>query len=286
MDVMVAEAQHDGTVAHRSPRGTCVTVTSRGQGGCYGRADFFQRPPMTPLFALLACTSPDADSGLSESAVDSPIESSVDSDPVGGPNVKYHFKEFYTGTKIKGAEVTYGDVTVTTDDDGYAEFDVAADAVAVFTMSHAEYRPTVFHNYIGGGTYETDSRVPSTNTLSLLGQLMGLTPDESKGILLVQLFGTDPTYEGDAPPVAGATIDVDAAYQVALTYDEEADFGLGPSNTTTEGELSYVIFVNLDPGTITISVDEPEGYACTYGAMSVDVAANSYNSVSLFCPPE
>lgn len=139
--------------------------------------------------------------------------------------------------------------------------------------------------YIGPLHYSSLTCLPATTTLGLLAATLELELDPEKGILLVQLFAHDPAVSASSEDLAGATIDIDVAYDTVLVSDASGTAGIASGNVTVEGSQSFVIFVNVPAGPVVISTEEPDGHACTMGTTSIEMTAGAYISANQYCPP-
>jgi len=242
------------------------------------------------LALLIACNGDDpADSGVEADAdtdtdADSDTDADTDSDTDTDVEFTGGFFEFLSGQEVEEATITAGDVVTATDADGFVTLSYAPNTDIEILFEHEDFRDFYIYNHIGAEDYAINYLVPATGTIAGLGAIMGITIDTSKAIVSVSVRDGAPA---SSDYVEGVTIDLDAAYDVALIFDEAANTGLAAGNTTLEGEQSTVIFVNVEAGDLTPVITHPdEAATCTLGSETFNAPAGSYAISSLFCSVE
>jgi hypothetical protein len=227
------------------------------------------------LFFLIGCTSTDTDSG-SDANDDTLVVEQVTWD--------FSLQEYLSSEPLQGATLTVGDSTFVTDEQGSADLLVDGSSDIMVNMTQDGFPEAHFYRFMGPDGWNALREIPSNDTIALLAATLGLEPDPSKGILLaINSLACTPTDDpNDCAFLSGITIDIDANYDVALADDRTQPTGLSVSNVSIDSAVS---FANVDPGPISLTLTPPEGYSCEYVHSSIEVFADHYHEVTLFCPP-
>lgn len=219
------------------------------------------------------------------SADDSSADDSATDDSADG---KIHFyltlQEFLSQSGISGGTVTMGSETFTTDSSGMVDLVVEPHALVELGFTATNFRPFHIYRPVGGGDTTTTLRIASESTINLLSGAFSLELNPEAGLLSVPVLNWD----GDSDQfgsLGGVTVDLDAAYDGALTADPSAPGGLAPGNTTvTDGTSpSSITFVNVTAGARTATLTPPEGYTCDVGASTFQIEAGHFTIASLGC---
>lgn len=197
-------------------------------------------------------------------------------------NLVMSVHEHGTDNPLPGATVTFEGATSTTDSEGTVTLELPTD-----TSSQIGLTLTGFPAYLLYATMlDVDQAhtfyLASDATLSALGEALSITRDPARGLLSVGALDGTP---GSWSPLAGATIQIDAAHEAQFVFDSGAAAGFSAGDTTLAGSSSASVFVNVAPGTVTPAITPPAGYTCELGPPSVQVEAGSYTIVNYYCQP-
>ena len=112
--------------------------------------------------------------------------------------------------------------------------------------------------------------------------------DPSKGHILASILYVDGN--GDLDFLSAARVTLDTSYDVAVATDTPTLFGVVQGNEIINGGVT---FLNVDIGTVSVSVDLPDDYATCYvypvektddrTAMDVETVADVISRVSFVC---
>jgi hypothetical protein len=187
------------------------------------------------LFFVLGCTSPPKDSA--ENFV--PLVT-----------VQVQILDAMTGVK-SGVVLTTEHSEESTDTDGKSSVLVSGNQDIIITAQASGY----MDHHIIGIAEETEiemvSLIASRTTTSQVYSMLGISTDESKGILIVAL--DDPNLY----PATGASADISSNNDGAFIFTAT---GVQQSNTVQS--YGFVAFPNVDVGTTTISVTPPDNQDC------------------------
>ena len=191
------------------------------------------------------------------------------------------FSEFFTQAPVVGATVTQGSDTQTTDASGNVTFQVQPNTNISLKLTADGYHDFYIYRPVGSIDWSTTLGLASDASISSLATALGITIDPSKALVNVNVLQGD-LATGNSQQ-GGATVDLDASYDVALVTDAKSTYGISPGNTTLDGSQAAVVFVNADPGTITSTITPPTGTACDLGSNSFDVPAGAFGVASVYC---
>jgi hypothetical protein len=190
---------------------------------------------------LLACPGSDDD----DSASGPPIPDFVD--------VEVRLSDVVTTDLLVGAEVTYDDQLVETDVNGRARLTIPSQDPFTVGVAMGAYADHDLAGLGGVDDIQYPARLIDRNTLGAWLVELNLAPDTSKGTLVVLL----------------QTIALQAAADASVTIDAASDppFVLVDGDPQAGDELvfaadSMVIFPNVDPGPVNLSISAPEGDSC------------------------
>ena len=134
-------------------------------------------------------------------------------------------------------------------------------------------------------------QIISTAARDAVSSQLGIPYDPTKGLVGIQVYGRDES--GAAARLAGATVDLDVPYSVALAADNRSPYQLTLSNVTvTESDSSAQInFINVTAGTVNVTVTPPAPYTtCTWYRgdtrlqdYALEIAPDTLNSAFIFC---
>ncbi len=179
--------------------------------------------------------------------------------------------------------------TATTDDDGEVEFDLPYNRTTVATASIDGY-PDLRE------VFQVDLTWPDFTQRQYYANqdAVGTTFDAAKGHLVVDI--TSYQYGDDGGPdreeLPGATISISLDAEVTLATSGTVAGGLTPGDTTIGGGSSgtAIYFVNVEPGTATLTVDAGEEWSCSLGpgtevaeSWEIDVLADTTTRLLLMC---
>lgn len=221
------------------------------------------------LAPLVACSGGDDDKSAEETDEPTDVEP-TDTTPTDVTDVTdtvpmtegtYELVLFQTTTPLEGATLSIGDETHVTGSDGKAVFHhpKGEDFVAILT------KDGYLDQYLYGGAPTGDrySRllgIPDEATLVGLGAALGLALDPNDTLLNVAVRELRP--DGTTIPLAGATVSLDVAYDVALIRDNATPTGFNVGTTTLDTDPTSVYFVNSAAGQVTPTIVPPAGYTC------------------------
>lgn len=172
---------------------------------------------------------------------------------------------------------SYGEVVDTEDGEGTVQLLPGAFLV---TASADDARD---HRVVGVAGDEDFVLMSFMSNRTLTGQVMGLmarAADPAKGFLVV---GLD---HPDLSPAVGASVEIDAAYDVAFVLGST---GPREGAEITSGVGGFVTFANVSPGPVIVDVTPPEGQVCAVfpalaeGVPGVDVLADTVTVLTLHC---
>ena len=239
------------------------------------------------LLALVACSGDDKndDSGSSADGTDGTSADGTGADGTDGTDgtadgyeTTAFFTEFLSGSPMVGATVTSGDQTATTDDEGKASFTFAGDENVTFLTTLDGFPDVYSYWWVPALDFQLFTPVPSYGTIDLLSTALGLPYDETKVLLNVSVVNYVPGNDEPSVPLDGTVVELDADYALALTSDGTPT-GLAPGNTVAGGSI---IFVNVEPGTVTPTLTLPGGETCE-GHVSFDAVAGGYVDATYIC---
>ena len=224
-----------------------------------------------------------ADSGDSVDSVDSETSDTVTADiaAVDGLQPLY----------IKDVPVTFDGETTITDENGYVRLQLPKNSALTIHATAPGYMNGTLLLFTLDETIKTYIQLITTAARDAVSAQLGIPYDPTKGIVGIQVYTRDEA--GGAVRLAGATVDLDVAYSVALASDNRSPAGFVPSNVTvTESESTAQInFINVTAGTVNVTVTPPAPHTtCTWYRgdtrledYALEVAADTLTTAFVFC---
>jgi hypothetical protein len=239
------------------------------------------------LFLLLACTGKDDDSGVanddtsvvtgdsgdSADTGDSGTDTSTQQEDVMGT---FSLLDLLTGTPVEGAALTSGSETAVSDADGLATVPVEANGDHVVHITASGYRVHHIELTTDAADFGMTLHMASDAAVRGISALFGVTADPALGMLVVSV--EEPDGSGGFDPIVGATVSLDTSYDLAIVSDPDGTSGYSEGNMLVEGGSTFVVFGNVTPGEVRITVQTPTSMACTTAPSetSLDVSANVF----------
>lgn len=193
---------------------------------------------------------------------------------------------FVTQTAVADVSLEVDGTTQSSDASGHATFNIPPNFDAyVQATAGEEYYPAYYA--ISGDEMRFDAGIGLTDraTANVLASLYGVSLDPEKGIVSVAVLGgVEP-----ATARAGATVTLDTTYDLAITQSATSPTGFDLGSTTTGAGTGVVVFVNVPPGDVTLSVSGEGVTTCTTFASterlqtSLPVVADATNTMTLYC---
>ena len=210
---------------------------------------------LSALAAALAATLGGCDDGGGDAggdAGDTDTDTDTGSDPGETVTATVHLIDAVSGIAPPDATVAFDGEPVSFTD-GAAAGPVAAGAPFELTAAAPGYRDTLLNGLAGDEDFHLTSFVSSRTTTAAVFGALGLTVDDTAGIVVV---GVDtPALE----PVVGATVSLDATHDAPFVFAGNTPT---PGDTIPAGGASFVSFPNVEPGPVEIAVEPPAGLAC------------------------
>lgn len=185
-------------------------------------------------------------------------------------------------TPLEGVKATVGGEVKYSDAEGRVSFEVERNTTAEVKAEINRYIVTYYNRQFTDFGWDTTYALLSNATVAALGALLGAPFDSSQGIVEVALTEASEAVSY-TQTVAGASVDLDAPYDLALVSDASSETGFSNGNTTLEGSLSGVYFVNVAPGSVSLSIDPADSHTCSPVPAGVEVRAGTYTNVSVVC---
>lgn len=239
--------------------------------------------------ALAACTDKSTDD--SSSADDSGGD---DSAAPTTATVARTYQDFLSADPVVGASVSLSDgYLFVTDAAGLVSYEREAGAryweraAATGYPDHVYWRGALAAGY----TYSSTENMVSSDSLVLLGNVLGLTLDSARGIVVVQLMGLEVT-DGDPDvtgPLVGASAELSVAYDAVLVEASgPVPFTTG-STITDDATRGLIVFVNVEPGSVEVTLTTPAGESCATDLASgdsftdIEAGAGAFAQVNYYC---
>jgi hypothetical protein len=253
------------------------------------------KPWWIALAALIACEKdPGEGKGDDTDGADDTDAADTDEAPSTG-RVEFTFSEFLSKSAIEGASVTAMDMDLSTDANGKVTFDLPAGERFTAELTADGMVPHLWEHgpVTVGMSQRTSKLVVSETTLALLSAGLGVPIDPTKGHLIVQVSPAtlrDNGYDSTSALV-GASVTISAGATVSLVEDANP-LGFTPGDTITmAGGVGIVVFVNVDPGEVTLTRTVPGGETCglSYGVITdtafddVEVRAGTFTNATYYC---
>ena len=192
---------------------------------------------------------------------------------------------------IKDVPLTFDGETTITDENGYVRLQLPKNSALTIHATGPGYMDGTLLLFTLDDAINTYVQLISTAARDAVSSQLGIPYDPTKGIVGIQVYSRDES--GGAVRLAGATVDLDVAYSVALASDNRSPAGLTLSNVTvTESDSSAQInFINVTSGTVNVTVTPPAPYtSCTWYRgdtrlqdYALEVAADTLTTAFVFC---
>ncbi len=166
-----------------------------------------------------------------------------------------NLSDFATGAIIEGATVTIEGASTTSDSSGNASVDITKNTTSEATISATGYLTT--HLWLAAdeaGDWSLNFGLASSALIGAVESGFGITYDTTLSTVIVSALQSDGA--GGWEPAAGATIELDVAYQGAV---HQGPSGFAPGNMLEEGGATFVAFANTAVGTVNVTVTPPAG---------------------------
>lgn len=243
------------------------------------------------LTAFTACS----DKGSADSSTDSADSAdSVDTGETAAPamiNITVDLDDIVGGADLSGATASLQGEALTRNADG--TFSGTAPERTLLTARASA--PGFMEGVMQGFSEDVDMYLfppmLDLTTRDAISAAVGVPYDETKAMLMIRAYARDES--GQASALGGMTIELDAAYDLALTSDQRAPGGLVPSNTTVSDAQSraQITFINVAAGEIGVTVTAPESVEyCTWyrdetrvDAWRPTIEAGVLNSLYVIC---
>lgn len=126
-----------------------------------------------------------------------------------------------------------------------------------------------------GGIQDLGMGLPQDSLVAALGAVLGLTPDDTKGLVAVDFL--------TATTAGGFAVTLSAANDGSFTFDSAGNPVI--SGSTLPNGDPVLIFVNVDPGTTTMTVTSSGGQTCAnpFGVTTHPVDAKTVTQAPFFC---
>lgn len=198
--------------------------------------------------------------------------------------------DFESRDEIVGAEFSLpGGVTATTDEDGLVVLNLAWGERTVATAALDDYPDlaVIFDVDSTWSEYNQRQYVPTAATF-------GTTLDSAKGHIIVDIYAIT-IAEGGGPDTSelagvGVAIDQSAGSTVVTSYAAASGLTEGSETIGAGGRGTSAYFLNVAPGTATLTVTPPAGMSCNRGPgtdtttdWTVDVLADTSSRVMVLC---
>lgn len=195
------------------------------------------------------------------------------------------------GSAVRGATVTLGDQTGTTDGAGGVTFSVAPNTAFEF---EATKEGLLDLHAIGRSGSEGGSwgrQIRSIDEMDAVSSPFGVTHDPKKGNLIVAIFVD---YQDVRYHAGGASLELDAPYDLAVVPDVTSPTWYREGNSTIPGQTGQVWFMNVTPGTVHLDLtplaDFPVCVQTLGGPVAADldipIYAGETTTVSFACTEE
>jgi len=185
------------------------------------------------------------------------------------------------------APASVGEQMGSTDENGRAMFELEPFVPFEVLVEPPSLLPVHFFGITGEEDFGMTREIPDEATTQGLGQALGAPYNPDKGIVTVLVREE---VNGKFEFVAGTKVTTTAVNDGVFVSDT-APPGFTPGDTTLgEGKPTDVLFVNVDPGSVPLSVEPPEGYSCNVfpgdtpqGSESVIAYAGAVSTLSIVC---
>lgn len=191
---------------------------------------------------------------------------------------------------IEGMTFTtdWGD-TYTTDDDGEIVLDLPWDVVTALTGTFSGY-PALRNVFNADGTWDEFTIRQYVASSSALGMEL----DPTKGHLYADVYAISMTDEGnpDREELPGVTLSLDMAAETTLYTSGTVSGGFAEGAETEGGGTAgtAILFLNIPPGTGTLTHSSAAGYTCSHGpsmtgadSFEVEILADTTTRMMVLC---
>ena len=177
---------------------------------------------------------------------------------------------------------------VLTDADGTAELDLPADREISYTWQKEGYIQQLRADILpAGGSYVPSNVSADARMAARFERVMSPYPMEGTGMIFAQAFSD----ELGVQPISGATFELVGATGKAFYIDDDGEWTLDLTATTSEGAGG---FVEVSPGEHELKVGGAVGNcqvlrgwpSDSENTMRVPVRANYMTVTRFYCPPE
>ncbi|MEY3211385.1 MAG: hypothetical protein RIT28_1866 [Pseudomonadota bacterium] len=192
---------------------------------------------------------------------------------------------------MPGATVTIDGESMTADAEGYVVVDLPQNELITVQGAAPGYMNSTLVLFTLDDLIRTYVQMLPIAVRDAFSAQLGVPYDETKGFYAVQVYSRDE--DGASARLAGATVELDVPYSVALSSDLRSPSLVVPSNVTvTEAESNaQIIFINVEAGPVTTTVTPPAPYTSCYWYRgdtllqdySVEIAAGVVTSVFVYC---
>jgi hypothetical protein len=196
--------------------------------------------------------------------------------------------DFFTGSPLVGAVVNHDNSLYFTGGDGKASFEVPQNSPYEFAVTaDGFWTANVLYHSAEFPSFNSSRSLVSIAAQNQVAAALGIGVDDTKGILVVVV--TERVDDSSIGGLAGTTVGVDSAYDIALATSSAAPGGLLPFSTTIQpNSPPNVIFVNMEPGPVdvTLTPSEPANCAVIGGNVEdrdVIIYPGQYTIVGYWC---
>ena len=243
------------------------------------------------LSTLAAC----ADKGATdtEDTVTDSVDSvdSVDSETSDTVSAYVAMFDVSTANYMPNTTVTFDGETTITDADGYVNLELPQNTTLTLLGAAPGFMNSALVLFTLDDLIRTYITMLPTAMRDGLSAQLGIPYDATKGIVTVEVY----TYDDAGGParLAGATVDLDVPYSIALSSDLRSPALVVPSNVTVTEEKSnaQILFINVQAGPAHATVTPPDPTtACVWyrgdtpvSDYTIEVAADTMTNLLVFC---
>lgn len=214
---------------------------------------------LVPLCGVILCTACTDKAGDDSVA---PVDTTDSSSP-STVSLLLAVSDIMTEARVPGASVSAEGLSLTADAEGAVTFDVPVNSALVARASAEGWMDSVLQYFSLEEDFQTYIPMLETSVRDGLSAQLGLPYDPSTAMVMVRTYFRDS--EGALTHLGGVTVDLDAAYDLALSTDLDARGGLAPTNVTDGDPVAQITFVNVTAGEVAVSLTLPEGVGyCTW----------------------
>lgn len=186
------------------------------------------------------------------------------------------------GDTMGNVELTSTLETQSTDEQGRATILVDEEQSITVTAQAAGYMPHLLELHSGRINYSAVSLMASRSATDQIYGFLSLTPDPTKGIIIVALDNPD------LSPAVGAQASISANSDPAFILTSIAP---ETGNEVLPNAGGFVAFPNVDSGSVQIDVQSPSSSTCIHHpagdteVATIDVQADTVHVVFFTCNP-